>query len=83
MVGGLVLVASIALVFIVENSHQVHVSFVFFSSDISLIWVIILSVGRGRGGRGAWRPHDPEAPRQVAGRPAPPPRALIRAPTGT
>jgi uncharacterized integral membrane protein len=47
MVGGLVLVASIALVFIVENSHQVHVSFVFFSSDISLIWVIILSAGVG------------------------------------
>ena len=43
MVGGVVLVASIALVFIVENSHQVHVSFVF----ISLIWVIILSAAVG------------------------------------
>ena len=47
MAGGVVLVASIALVFIVENSHQVHVSFVFFSSDISLIWVIILSAAVG------------------------------------
>jgi uncharacterized integral membrane protein len=47
LVGGLVLVASVALVFIVENSHQVHVSFVFFSSDISLIWVIILSAAVG------------------------------------
>lgn len=47
MVGGAVLVASIALVFIVENSHQVHVSFVFFSADISLIWVIILSAAVG------------------------------------
>jgi uncharacterized integral membrane protein len=47
MVGGLVLVVSIALVFIVENSHQVHVSFVFFSSDISLIWVILLSAAVG------------------------------------
>ncbi len=47
MVGGAVLVASLALVFIVENSHQVHVSFVFFSSDISLIWVIILSAAVG------------------------------------
>lgn len=47
MVGAVVLVASIALVFIVENSHQVHVSFVFFSSDISLIWVIILSAAVG------------------------------------
>ena len=47
MVGGLVLVASLVLVFIVENSRQVRVSFVFFSSEISLIWVIILSVAVG------------------------------------
>jgi uncharacterized integral membrane protein len=47
MVGAAVLVASIALVFIVENSHQVHVSFVFFSSNISLIWVILLSAAVG------------------------------------
>jgi uncharacterized integral membrane protein len=47
MVGGVVLVASIALVFVVENRHQVHVSFVFFSSNISLIWVIILSAAVG------------------------------------
>ena len=47
MVGAAVLVASIVLVFIVENSHHVHVSFVFFSSDISLIWVIILSAAVG------------------------------------
>ena len=47
MVGGLVLVASLVLVFIVENSRQVRVSFVFFSSEISLIWVIILSAAVG------------------------------------
>lgn len=47
MVGGAVLVASLALVFIVENSRQVNVSFVFFSADISLIWVIILSAAVG------------------------------------
>jgi uncharacterized integral membrane protein len=47
MVGGLVLVASIVLVFIVENSRQVRVSFVFFSSEISLIWVIVLSAVAG------------------------------------
>lgn len=43
VVGGLVLVGCIVLLFIVENSHDVHVSFVFFSATISLIWVIILS----------------------------------------
>ena len=43
MVGGLVLVTSLVLVFIVENSRQVRVSFVFFSSEMSLIWVIVLS----------------------------------------
>jgi uncharacterized integral membrane protein len=47
MVGGLVLVVSLVLVFIVENSRQVRVSFVFFSSDISLIWVIVLSAIAG------------------------------------
>lgn len=43
LAGGLILVASIVLLFIVENSRQVEVSFVFFSARISLIWVIVLS----------------------------------------
>ena len=47
MIGGVILVASLALVFIVENSQRVSVSFVFFSADISLIWVIILSAAVG------------------------------------
>jgi uncharacterized integral membrane protein len=34
----------LALVFIVENSNRVEVSFVFFTADISLIWVIVLSM---------------------------------------
>lgn len=42
-VGGMVLVGSIVLLFIVENSRSVRVSFVFFSATISLIWVIVLS----------------------------------------
>jgi uncharacterized integral membrane protein len=43
LVGGLVLVAILLLVFIVENSDTVSVSFVFFDARISLIWVIVLS----------------------------------------
>ena len=43
LVGGLLLVACIVLLFIVENSRDVRVSFVFFSATISLIWVIALS----------------------------------------
>lgn len=41
--GALVLLITLVLVFIVENSRQVPVSFVFFSANISLIWVIVLS----------------------------------------
>jgi uncharacterized integral membrane protein len=43
IVGVAVLVIVLLLVFIVENSDAVSVSFVFFSADISLIWVIVLS----------------------------------------
>jgi uncharacterized integral membrane protein len=49
--GGLILVVCLVLLFIVENSGTVKVSFVFFSAHISLIWVIVLSavVGAGAG----------------------------------
>jgi uncharacterized integral membrane protein len=47
LVGALVLLAILALVFIIENSRRVRVSFVFFSADISLIWVIVLSAVAG------------------------------------
>lgn len=47
LVGGLVLVGSLVLLFIVENSRSVRVSFVFFSATISLIWVIVLSAVAG------------------------------------
>ena len=46
-VGVAVLVVVLLLVFIIENSDAVSVSFVFFSADISLIWVIVLSVAVG------------------------------------
>lgn len=45
--GALVLLASLVLVFVVENSRRVRVSFVFFSAEISLIWVIVLSTAVG------------------------------------
>jgi uncharacterized integral membrane protein len=44
LIGALVIVVVLALVFIVENSNRVEVSFVFFTADISLIWVIVLSM---------------------------------------
>jgi uncharacterized integral membrane protein len=47
LVGALVLAASLVLLFIVENSGRVEVSFVFFSASISLIWVIVLSAVAG------------------------------------
>ena len=47
LLGGLVLVGSLVLLFIVGNSGSVRVSFVFFSATISLIWVIVLSAIAG------------------------------------
>lgn len=44
LIGGLVLVVVLALIFIMENSERVEVSFVFFTAEISLIWVIVLSM---------------------------------------
>jgi uncharacterized integral membrane protein len=43
VVGGVILIAVLILGFIIDNSHGVRVSFVFFSSQISLIWVILLT----------------------------------------
>lgn len=42
-----VLVVVLLVVFVIENSDPVSVSFVFFSADISLIWVIVLSAVAG------------------------------------
>ena len=49
LVGALVLVIILVLVFVVENSERVEVSFVFFSAKISRIWVIVLSMIIGAG----------------------------------
>ncbi|MGH3001200.1 MAG: lipopolysaccharide assembly protein LapA domain-containing protein [Gaiellaceae bacterium] len=40
-------VAVYAVLFIVLNTRRVHVSFVFVSTRVSLIWVILLSLGAG------------------------------------
>lgn len=45
VVGGLV--ALYALLFVVLNTHRVKVSFVFASTRVSLIWVILLSLAVG------------------------------------
>lgn len=47
LAGALVLVVSLLLIFVIENSDPVGVSFIFFSANISLIWVIILSAVAG------------------------------------
>jgi uncharacterized integral membrane protein len=47
LVAAVVLAVVLLLVFVIENSDSVSVSFVFFSADISLIWVIVLSVAVG------------------------------------
>lgn len=67
MVGALLLVLILVLVFVVENSGRVPVSFVFFSADVSLIWVIVLSMVAGAivgilAKRLIWRRFFPETP---------------------
>jgi uncharacterized integral membrane protein len=47
LVGVLVLAVILLIIFIVQNSDSVSVSFVFFSARISLIWVIFLSAVAG------------------------------------
>lgn len=41
------LVALYALLFVVLNTHRVSVSFVFTSTKVSVIWVILLSLAVG------------------------------------
>ena len=47
LVAVLVLVAVIILAFIVQNRRRTTVSFVFFDTNASLIWVIVVSVIAG------------------------------------
>jgi uncharacterized integral membrane protein len=46
-IGAIVLGLALLLIFIVQNSRQVTVSFVFFEARMSLIWVIVLSAVAG------------------------------------
>lgn len=67
MVGALLLVIILVLVFVVENSGRVSVSFVFFSAEVSLIWVIVLSMFAGAAvgilaKRLIWRRFFPQTP---------------------
>ncbi len=43
------LAAAVAYIvaFVAENAHQVHVHFVFTTARVSLIWLILLSLGIG------------------------------------
>jgi uncharacterized integral membrane protein len=43
----LVLLAAYAIAFVLENRVKVHVHFVFFTASVSLIWLILLSIGLG------------------------------------
>ncbi|MCC6832437.1 MAG: DUF1049 domain-containing protein [Thermoleophilia bacterium] len=47
IIGAIVLGIALLLIFIVENSREVKVSFVFFEARMSLIWVIVLSAVTG------------------------------------
>lgn len=47
IIGAIILGISLLLIFIVENSREVTVSFVFFEARMSLIWVIVLSAVTG------------------------------------
>jgi uncharacterized integral membrane protein len=47
ILAGLLLLALYVIGFIVQNDDQVSVDFVFASTDVSLIWVILLSLALG------------------------------------
>lgn len=46
-IGGLLLVLAYLVAFVVANSDTVKISFVFYSTRSSLIWLILLSVVAG------------------------------------
>jgi len=57
----LIALVAILVVFIVSNAHQVKVGFVFFSSQIGLIWVMLVcAVIGGIVGFIIGRPNRPE-----------------------
>ena len=44
---GLLLLAAYVIAFVLENRKQVALHFVFFTAHVSLIWLILLSLGIG------------------------------------
>ena len=44
---GLALLAAYVIAFVLENRKSVHLHFVFVTASVSLIWLILLSVGLG------------------------------------
>lgn len=43
----LILLAAYAIAFVLENRKTVHVHFVFVTASVSLVWLILLSLGVG------------------------------------
>ena len=43
----LILLAAYVIAFVLENRKQVHMHFVFGTASVSLIWLILLSLGIG------------------------------------
>ena len=44
---GLLLLVAYVIAFVVENNKQIAIHFVFATAHVSLIWLILLSVGLG------------------------------------
>ena len=44
---GLAAIGVFVIAFVIENSKKVHIHFVFFTSTVSLIWLILLNVAIG------------------------------------
>jgi uncharacterized integral membrane protein len=44
---GLALLLAYVIAFVLENRKQVHLHFVFGTASVSLIWLILLSIGIG------------------------------------
>jgi uncharacterized integral membrane protein len=44
---GLLAIAIYVIAFVLENRKKVHIHFVFFTANVSLIWLILFSIGIG------------------------------------
>ena len=43
----LIAIAAYVIAFVIENNKKVHLHFVLFTANVSLIWVILLSIALG------------------------------------